>query len=113
MNQKIQELLKEYKAKEVEIDGVNTTFYLKQIKVGVQIEDENEYQFWIEEVTGVDLPEEYYNNIFEFGDIEDLDGFMLSIINGEYNYIKSIYNSLTKLSEKYEDDLETMLKYFT
>src|SRR6188474_510600 len=99
--EKVQELLKEYKAKEVEIYDGNITFYLRKIKVGIQIEDENEYQFWIEEVTGVDLPEEYYGHIFEFGDIGDFEDFMSSIINGEFDYIKNVYNSLTKLSEKY------------
>lgn len=112
MKTKIKELLKQYKAKDIEEDEDSIAFYIKQIKVYIQIETEDDCQFWIEEVIGVELPTTYYNNILEYGDLSDFESFLARINDGEYNYIKGLYNSLLKLSEKYEYEFDIMLKYF-
>lgn len=114
MTDKIVTLLKEYKAKNIEEDrdSVDTVeFTIKQITAVIQIE-EDECQYWIKEVQGVDLPEEYFENIIEYGDYDSFESFIVAIKDGEYNYIKYLYTSLNKLNEKYEDEFGTMIQYF-
>ena len=111
MKEKIITLLKEYKAKDIEEDDDSIGFTIKQITAGIQIE-ENECQYWIKEVQGVDLPEEYFENIIEYGDYDSFEGFIMAIRDGEYNYIKTLYTSLVKLDEKYGDEFDTMINYF-
>lgn len=109
----IYKLLKEHKLKIIDEDKDSISFSIKNIEASIQIEDDNEYQFWVKEVYNIDLPENYYNDMLEYGDIHDFENFIMAIKDGDFNYIKSIYNSLLKLQETYQDDFSNMVKYFT
>lgn len=112
MNEKISKILKEYKAKDIDDNENLIFFHIKNFKLGVQYEDDENLQFWIEEIQGVDLPEDYFENIIEAGDLNEFEEFIMAVADGEFNYIKKIYSTLKKLEEQYDDDFSMMIKYF-
>jgi len=47
-----------------------------------------------------------------YGDIDEIESFIMSVVDGEYNYIGELYKNLEKLQEKYEDNFDDMVRYF-
>ena len=111
--EEIIKLIKENKAKNIEQEEDLISFSIKGFNIKIQIEDEIEgdIQYWIESIDDIELPQEYYEHYLEFGYVHDFEMFLDAIINGEYNFIKKIYNAINKLSETYEEDFDIFLKH--
>lgn len=105
--------LKEYKAKNIEQYEDLISFSIKDFNIKIQIEDKDNVQYWIESINNIDLSEQYYEHYLELGTPEDFELFLYAIVNGEYNFIKKIYNTINKLSETYEEDLDIFLKHYS
>jgi len=112
MKQEIKNLLQEYKLKTVEESEEDITFKIKKISVALQIEEDDYAQIWISGVEGTDLPWEYYDHTLLYGDIDEIESFIVAVIDGEYNYIGELYKNLEKLQEKYSENFDNMVEYF-
>jgi len=112
MKQEIKKILQEYNLKITEESEEDITFKIKKISVTIQIEEDEYAQIWISHVEGADLSSEYYDHTLLYGDIDEIESFIMAVVDGEYNYIGDLYKNLEKLQEKYEDKFDDMARYF-
>lgn len=82
MKEEINNLLQQHKLRIIEESEGGISFKIKKISITVQIEEDDYAQIWISDVEGTDLPDGYYDHTLLYGDMDEIESFIMAVIDG-------------------------------